>query len=87
MDILKWIQQWYVAHCDGDWEHEYGIAIETLDNPGRSVKISVDNTDLKDKPLENIIIDRNQTDWVNCRIYYDEEMERHYVYGYGGQRI
>ncbi|MFD5854011.1 Imm53 family immunity protein [Cytobacillus pseudoceanisediminis] len=53
---MKWIQQWYVAHCDGDWEHEYGIAIETLDNPGRSVKISVDNTDLKDKPLENIVI-------------------------------
>lgn len=31
---------WYVSHCDGEWEHGYGITIETLDNPGWAVNIT-----------------------------------------------
>jgi len=31
---LKWLQQWYSEHCDGAWEHGFGITIETIDNPG-----------------------------------------------------
>jgi hypothetical protein len=37
--LIKWIQQWYVSQCDGDWEHECGIKITTLDNPGWDIKI------------------------------------------------
>jgi len=33
-DLLKWLQDWYAARCYGDWEHEFGINIRTLDNPG-----------------------------------------------------
>jgi hypothetical protein len=33
-EILPWLQGWYATQCDGDWEHEYGVSIETLDNPG-----------------------------------------------------
>ena len=32
------LQQWYEAQCNGDWEHQYGISIETLDNPGWRVE-------------------------------------------------
>ncbi|MER8072588.1 immunity 53 family protein [Streptomyces sp. NPDC094034] len=31
---LKFLQKWYASACDGDWEHSYGIRIETTDNPG-----------------------------------------------------
>lgn len=34
MDILSWVEDWYKEHCDGVWEHDYGITIGTLDNPG-----------------------------------------------------
>lgn len=27
MDSLKWLQEWYIQNCDGDWEHCYGIEI------------------------------------------------------------
>ncbi len=47
MGTLKWIQQWYYEQCDDDWEHQFGIFIETIDNPGWSVKISIENTDVK----------------------------------------
>ncbi|MBS1660912.1 MAG: hypothetical protein JST68_07650 [Bacteroidetes bacterium] len=40
MNILNWQQTWHLEQCDGEWEHEYGVKIETLDNSwiGYSVK-------------------------------------------------
>jgi Immunity protein 53 len=32
--LLTQLQSWYVAQCNGDWEHTCGISIETVDNPG-----------------------------------------------------
>ena len=31
--MMGFLQSWYQSQCDGDWEHEFGIRIETLDNP------------------------------------------------------
>ncbi|MFJ5673999.1 Imm53 family immunity protein [Streptomyces sp. NPDC093097] len=39
LDPLSSLTAWYTCQCDGDWEHEYGIRIETLGNPGWSVEI------------------------------------------------
>jgi Immunity protein 53 len=33
------LQVWYLAQCDGDWEHRHGVTIGTLDNPGWSLRI------------------------------------------------
>jgi len=33
-NVMERIQDWYRRQCDGDWEHSYGVKIETLDNPG-----------------------------------------------------
>jgi len=27
------LQSWCANHCDGDWERQHGIGIDTLDNP------------------------------------------------------
>ena len=45
-DSLEWLTQWYLAQCDEDWEHGFGITVETLDNPGWSLTV-----DLTDTPL------------------------------------
>ena len=37
MEILNWIQQWFIDNCDGKWEQGQGIQITTLDNPGWEV--------------------------------------------------
>ncbi|WP_328686786.1 immunity 53 family protein [Streptomyces caniferus] len=34
-----WLPSWYASHCDGDREHEGGVTIKTLDNPGWAVKM------------------------------------------------
>ena len=32
--VFQRLQKWYKSQCNGDWEHSFGIKIETLDNPG-----------------------------------------------------
>ena len=30
---------WYLSQCNGDWEHAYGVKIDTLDNPGWTLEV------------------------------------------------
>ncbi len=59
-----WLQGWYTSMCDGDWEHAFGVKIETLDNPGWSVAIDVNGTNLYDRPFERVQVERDEHDWV-----------------------
>jgi hypothetical protein len=67
-DELSWLQQWYSAHCDGEWEHGFGVTIETLDNPGWSVKIDVEGTELAFTPFEPVKNAVSDTNWIHCRV-------------------
>lgn len=68
MDILIWLEDWYRKQCDGDWEHLYGIKIDTLDNPGWSVTIDVFGTDKQDSNFETIIFDNSEFGWFQCSV-------------------
>jgi hypothetical protein len=46
-DKLTWLMRWYLAECNGDWEHSYGVKIDTLDNPGWSLKVDLRETSLQ----------------------------------------
>ena len=35
------LSKWYESNCNDDWEHGYGVKIETLDNPGWVVEIDL----------------------------------------------
>jgi len=39
--ILGRLMTWFASQCDGTWEHQKGISIETTDNPGWWVKIDI----------------------------------------------
>jgi hypothetical protein len=51
MDHLNELQEWYLSQCNGDWEHGFGVKIETLDNPGWTIWIDLEGTDITDKPF------------------------------------
>lgn len=57
------LQHWYFSQCDEDWEHQYGVKIETLDNPGWLVTIDLENTDLHGAAAPLLFVERTQTDW------------------------
>lgn len=68
MNLLIWLQNWYQNHCDGDWEHLYGVKIDTLDNPGWSVSIDLQETELENKPFCEIKTDNGDNDWIVCSV-------------------
>lgn len=48
------IINWYRSNCDGDWEHQYGVKLETLDNPGWLLTIDLTDTDLDGREMIEI---------------------------------
>ena len=73
-DALQQLQHWYRAQCNGDWEHTYGLEINTLDNPGWSLAIDLTGTSLEDIPFSKVTrgaiaadITENQ-DWLVCEV-------------------
>lgn len=65
-DNFYWLQKWYNSQCNGDWEHGNNIRISTLDNPGWSISINLEETKLQDMPFQEIKIDRTENDWLIC---------------------
>ena len=70
MDLLSRLANWYVSQCDGDWEHSYGIKLDTLDNPGWTLEIDLADTELEDKPFEPIHRGDSENDdrWLHCEV-------------------
>ena len=65
---LKDLQEWFAACCDGEWEHQHGIKLETLDNPGWSLEVDLREETFGGKVFEEIEISRSDTDWIRCRV-------------------
>jgi hypothetical protein len=66
------LQKWYSAQCDGQWEHQYGVEIGTIDNPGWSLRVDLAGTDLSGKRFDNIRVrEKSENDWYDCSIVGD----------------
>lgn len=72
MDVLKDIQDWYQSNCDENWEHDYGVKIDTLDNPGWSVAIDLPGTNLDGKIIEQVKCELSESDWYVYKIENDQ---------------
>lgn len=66
--IIHWIQNWYAEQCNGDWEHSYGVKINTLDNPGWDVEIDLTETDLEGLSIEYYLVEESETDWYGISV-------------------
>jgi hypothetical protein len=64
---LARIQRWYLDCCDGEWEHDYGVTIESLDNPGWRVHVDLRHTPLDDRDHESAEVHRSEADWLVTR--------------------
>ena len=67
MSVYEQLQKWYSDQCDGDWEHEFGVKIGTLDNPGWSVLIDLEGTSLELIDFNAVEINYDHDlEWVRC---------------------
>ena len=80
MEELRALQQWYLSQCNQDWEHMYGIKIDTLDNPGWTLKVDLRETELEGAAFETVSRgdSEDEADWIFCKVEGDQ------FYGAGG---
>jgi hypothetical protein len=71
MTSLERLENWYESHCNGDWEHQYGIKIGTLDNPGWRITFDLTGTRSEDKIFE-VELERTKNDWLQCWVDNDK---------------
>lgn len=78
-DDLTWLMQWYLAQCNEDWEHEFGVTVDTLDNPGWSLTVDLERTSLEGQPFAPVYDGVSQQEepvqggdgdipWLVCRV-------------------
>lgn len=62
------LQTWYSDQCNGEWEHNYGLRIDTLDNPGWSLEIDLMETHWESLlvPFSRKEIDTNS--WLQYKV-------------------
>ena len=70
MEQLTRLRDWYSSQCDGDWEHTYGIRLETLDNPGWTLEIDLSDTELEGRPFTPVHRGDSEEDatWLHCSV-------------------
>jgi hypothetical protein len=70
MTELERLQSWYREQCNEDWEHSFGVKIDTLDNPGWMVKIDLRETSLEQKSFAPVSRGDSEADadWIACRL-------------------
>lgn len=71
MSVINSLIEWYKLNCNGDWEHSYGVKIDTLDNPGWRISIDLKETNLENFLFEEVEIQRDDDDWVFCKVEDD----------------
>lgn len=74
MELLTALQAWYSSQCNGEWEHQHGIQIDSCDNPGWRVKIDLIDTPLQLTSFDTVVenVDSNGlpvgTLWLHCYV-------------------
>lgn len=63
-DYLEFLASWYSAHCDGEWEHEFGLRIETVDNPGWNLQVDLVGTEMEGRVARSSRRDSEGGSWV-----------------------
>jgi hypothetical protein len=62
---LSLLEKWYRQRCNGDWEHQGRVKIDTLDNPDWTITISLDETKAEGRTIQRVKIERTEDDWIH----------------------
>jgi Immunity protein 53 len=66
--------RWFAAHCDGEWEHAYGVSITSTDNPGWWMKVDLTGTALAGRSFTPMRIGVDESkepiapSWLCCEV-------------------
>ncbi|MCA6123259.1 hypothetical protein J6500_15340 [Bradyrhizobium sp. WSM 1704] len=54
MDVISSLCAWYARQCTNEWHEDRGVKIDTLDNPGWSLKIDLRGTVIQEKLFQEV---------------------------------
>lgn len=63
------LEEWYASMCNDSWEHQYGVRITNIDNPGWSLEVDIADSYLSSyefSPVERQ--GREDDDWLFCSV-------------------
>ena len=66
--------EWYRCQCDDSWEHQHGIKLDTLDNPGWMLTVDLIDTNLQGKRMIELREGFSRTEhpvsplWIHCSV-------------------
>lgn len=64
-DGIAWLEQYLIDHANGEWEHDFGITIQSSDNPGWLVKIDLSGRAMEPLNRDPIInVRRSESEWI-----------------------
>lgn len=67
--MIDWLQEWFYMQCDGNWEHEYSIRIETIDNPGWNIEIDLPSQISNSiTPKEWQLFELSDNNWIGYKV-------------------
>ncbi len=72
INALEFLQNWYRAQCNGEWEKVKGMTIETMETPGWLVTIDLAETPLSGAGMRPLKNERGPSDWIDCRVEHDQ---------------
>lgn len=65
---LEWLEDWYQRQCDGAWEHNEGIHLESLCRPGWRLTISLEGTSAQGIAPNRMNFDSTDGEWIDCTL-------------------
>jgi hypothetical protein len=78
MNELDRLNNWYLAQCDGQWENDHGLTLESCDNPGWWLKVDLKETELEMKSFSEVSEGvggdghPTQSSWIHCYVRGDK---------------
>ena len=64
---LTFLTKWFDAHCNGEWEHDLGVRIESLDNPGWALDVRIEDTNLEGAVSDWQRDEKSEHAWLHWR--------------------
>lgn len=59
------LQEWYFIQCDGDWEHSFGMSINSAPNQW-TFELETCETPLEGQLFKAVSADNSKSDWLKC---------------------
>jgi hypothetical protein len=72
MNPVEFLQSWYQAQANGEWERAHGVTIESLDTPAWMVTIDLAGTALDGRSMVVVQDERSASDWLLCEVEHNQ---------------